>query len=342
MLTTDIHIASEFSASLEALKRAFDYSDEVPEVAASLMLGDLVQWGISDLPQATANKLFTTYNKPIFRILGNHEILEDRTTHLRPTMEQLMSLFFSSDMISHNGDIHPSSGGVSSPWWYYDLAYPTSSYKIRFIGMCTFEDTDVDNYGTYSSEQLQWLCDTLESADENTYIVMLNHWATKSFRRTDIYCNDFTPSEDYWLANYTSHSDAMLADIINAWMYGQSVSVSDSNPEIGYSVEFSHTFTGNKADKFVCWLTGHHHADGVFKDPDYPNQITVILDCTSVTWFQQFNDCMKDANSYSKDSVTLFGFEPFNRRITLIRLGANITSDMRNRTAVSIKLPEIS
>ena len=105
---------------------------------------------------------------------------------------------------------------------------------------------------------------------------------------------------------------------------------------------YCYRFGDNNAERFVCYLCGHEHADGVYTHPVFVKQICITLDCTTGDWFQSWNDTHQITETTARDSVTLFAFDPYTRMIKLIRLGANVTNDMKKRVATCIKLPEIS
>jgi hypothetical protein len=135
---------------------------------------------------------------------------------------------------------------------------------------------------------------------------------------------------------HDSNSD-FIATIVDAWMYGKTINASDND----YGL--SHTFNGNKANQFVCYLSGHEHQDGVNTLPNYNKQVDITFDCTCSFYNQLFNDLPRTTNEKKKidDSVTLFSFDPENRRINLCRLGSDITRDGRERKYANFALPYI-
>lgn len=318
MITTDVH--GDFGAYM----RALDFADEHKEVQCSLMLGDFTTY---ELPtQNEADGYFMSHVKPVLRLVGNHEIDAEGAT-----LEAIKERFFSTDMIEHNGDIHPNN----AMYWHKDIILETDGiHKLRLIGLYQYEGGTIDV--NYSGSQLQWLCEKLEEIDSNTHVVILSHYPFGPYNYNDIFNEYFSTSrEEFTHDSYKIQGGGgVIEPIVDAWMYGRSVSV-DNN-----GVVFSHSFETNHENQFVCYITGHEHEDAIFKCPKYPKQINVSLITTSGDSRNQvYGDLPRRENDKTRDAVTLFSYDWFNRRINLIRLGSDVTKQMRERKYTSFKLP---
>jgi hypothetical protein len=102
---------------------------------------------------------------------------------------------------------------------------------------------------------------------------------------------------------------------------------------------------GNKANQFVCYLTGHWHKDYVLKHPSLP-QIDIAQCCTAIKIDSYYSYSRGDIPSSSKgknqDSFNVVAVNWNQREVRLIRIGSDLTTDMRDRKMICIELPNTS
>lgn len=316
MFQTDQH------DDFDSINRALAFADEHKEVVCSVSLGDMTTNDL--LSKDVATYLFTKSNKPFFRLMGNHEI------EVNGNIQQLHETYYNSAIIGKNGENKPSN----KLYWYYDINLPSeSSKKLRMVGLFQFEKGT--NEAFYSMEQLTWFADLLNNTDDNTFVVILSHYNVNTWNKEDAYNEEFTPIPIYRASGYTENGGANSADaIVDAWINGKSITLTIDG--------VSKTFAFAKAHKqqFFCWISGHHHEDAIFRLSKYPEQINISLDTTCNFQYQcGFGDLPRRMTDKTRDSVTLIGFDWYNRRINIIRLGSDVTKDMRDRKYVSFDLP---
>ena len=266
-----------------------------------------------------------SHNKPVLRLVGNHEIDAQGAT-----IEAIKERFFSSDIIAHNGEIHPDN----ELYWHKDIILDTdSTHKLRIIGLFQYENNTINP--VYSNKQLLWLCDRLSEIDSNTHVLIASHYPFGPYKYENIYNEYFSTSEDEFEAVPTIVGGAnVIEPIVDAWMYGKTIQLNNNN-EL-----FNYTFSGNHEKQFVCYVTGHEHEDAVFQHPKYPKQIDINLITTSGDSRNQvYGDLPRREGDKTRDAVTLLSYDWFNRRINLIRLGSDVTKQMRERKYTSFKLP---
>lgn len=315
-----------------AVERALDFADECDQVVCTISLGDFTNDSVTD---ADAIDIFTGHRKPVYRILGNHEILYNTGT-----LVNLHDRYFNDTIVQHNGE----SKVQNELYWYKDIVLENvPNKKLRILGLCHFDfdktiqnsTSKLDGIATYSNEQLEWMCNRLEECDENTYVVALSHFPMTPYDVENPYNKYFTPNRNYFNNDYsTDWGNEVVAKIIDAWMYGKTVSTQN-----GSSV-FTHTFNGNRENNFMCWVSGHEHRDSAYTMINYPKQLDINLDTTCSFPSQcGFGDIPRRQDDKSRDSITLISFDWFNHGLNLIRLGSDVTKDMRDRKYTHIDLP---
>ena len=317
LFVTDVH------DDFDAFNRALDFADSCDEIVCTVSLGDIVTF--ENPTKAKATELFTSHNKPCLRVLGNHEVMYNTGD-----LSTLVDTYYNNDIVSHSGEVIDTG----KAYWYKDISvnneYETK--KLRLIGICEFENNSVDV--AFSDAQLNWLCNTLESCDSETYIVILSHYIGHRDNSAEPYNEYFTPKLN--MLPYKKYTGMeLISKIIDAWMHGTTVSFTNND------TIFSHTFTGNHVNSFMGWFNGHEHSDGIWTVEDYPKQVNFNLPCTCSKWQQTgFGDLPRRQNDKTVDCITLASFDWYTHGVNLIRLGSDVTIDMRDRKYAYVKLPD--
>lgn len=320
MIVTDVH------DDFESFNRALDFADECEEVICTISLGDFTTFG--NLTRERTIELFTSHKKPVYRILGNHELLYNDGD-----MVTLMNLYYNNDIVSHNGEIM----ATDKPYWYKDITVNNTflpNKKVRILGLCQFEGPNNSVNVYYSNDQLTWLCNLLDNTDSDTSIIALSHYEVGLWDGVNAYNDYFTPSPFYRYSHYDIKGGEPVDAIIDAWIHGSTVTV------VNHEVTFTHTFASAHPNQFITWLSGHQHEDYVYALTPYSDQIDIGFSCTCESYTQAgYGDLPRRKKDVSKDCVTLVGINWFDHSVDLLRLGSDVTLDMRNRKYTNIKLP---
>ena len=316
MIVTDEH------GSTEATKRALQYADEHDVISATLSLGD------TGSQLAVYGELAKNSKKPFLLTVGNHDMSDHYTSE-----QQLMENWYTKEHSTKLGaNFHQKE---NKPFYYYDILLANGVHKkVRVINI--MEHEKFYNPSPTSSEfvsdlQYQWLCEVLDSCDENTYVIITKHYPME-YADANVFCENFAPIKEYRCKKYESYS-GHLAKIIDAWIHGKSV-------EFVGEAQFSHTFSRSHKENFICYLTGHMHEDNCFTVKDYPEQVCISFACTCIDKRQLVGDLVRTQGRLD-DCVTCFSYNWNTRHINLLRLGSNVTADGRSRKYVSFKLPNI-
>lgn len=343
-ILTDLH------SDLTRFKRACAYADNVSEVLATLCLGDLIHHSNAQNPYP----LILNYTKPVISITGNHEVLKSGTI-TGWSESDIISNMYNSDQVAHNGETHPTD----KCYWYKDFSKTIdgTAKKLRVIGLHQYEGSGTGEQNTgsgkdvcfYSQDQIDWLIARLDEVDSNTWVMLLIHYAPTN-NLTRIEC-PFTPSASF---NFplqggsntggpsSMSDDEFIPKIIQAWIDGTTLDIS-CDITVGENVT---TITAVKptafsahAQKFAGYFCGHTHRDFVGKLINYPKQLQFSFITTSAATSQQTCDIGRETSGKTQDCFTLVGIDWFKNSINLIRIGADVTTDMRMRNYCNIPIP---
>ena len=317
MIVTDEH------GSTEATKRALQYADEHDVISATLSLGD------TGSSLDVYGDLAKNSKKPFLLTVGNHDMSDHYTSE-----QQLMENWYTKEHSTKLGaNFHQKE---NKPFYYYDIPSLANGVhkKVRVINIMEHEkfyNPSPTSTEFISDLQYQWLCEVLDSCDENTYVIITKHYPME-YADANVFCENFAPIKEYRCKTYEYYS-GHLAKIIDAWIHGKSV-------EIVGEAQFSHTFSRSHKENFICYLTGHMHEDNCFTVKDYPEQVCISFACTCIDKRQLVGDLVRTQGRL-EDCVTCFSYNWNTRHINLLRLGSNVTADGRSRKYVSFKLPNI-
>jgi hypothetical protein len=320
-----------------------DYADSHPYIMGTLFLGDFTAGLGYDHGTQYAQPILDMimqHNKPLLRVRGNHDSGITRAMY--------METWFPDRVVAKTGETHKEG----CPWWYIDFPYTykwkpsdndpasTSSKTLRIIG--NFDNDSgasaVSEYTGTSDEQYQWICDRLAECDANTHVMILRHYSTINVTEETL-IGDWRPKSRFWSpSGDNTANQGKLCAIIDAWMKSEaytSGTISKDFSEGGVS----------HADKFVCYLTGHWHKDYVLKHPTLP-QIDIAQTCTAIEnhGSNKYSKCDIPSSTSGKnqDSFNVVAVDMYRRAVNLVRIGSDVTTDLRERKMISIELPSLS
>ena len=318
MIVTDEH------GSTEETKRALQYADEHDVISATLSLGD------TGSPLDVYGDLAKNSKKPFLLTVGNHDMSDHYTSE-----QQLMENWYTKEHSTKLGaNFHQKE---NKPFYYYDIPSLANGAqkKVRVINIMEHEKfyTPSPTSTEFISDlQYQWMCEILDSCDENTYVIITKHYPME-YADANVFCEEFAPTKDYRCKTYESYS-GHLAKIIDSWIHGKNV-------EFVNESQFTHSFAKSHKENFICYLTGHMHEDNCFTVEGYPEQVCISFACTCIDKRQLVGDLVRTQGRL-EDCVTCFSYNWNTRHINLLRLGSNVTADGRNRKYISFKLPNIN
>lgn len=338
---SDVHGADE------EFERYISYSNEhADSIDALICTGDIIPWEPTQgIPWYSAYLKRST--KPFLFVAGNHDVGQTnysgidqataRTNYFDPIIEA--GYLSSSDFIG--------SGKCS---WFKDF----DSYKIRIIapfefGNCYTASSGVTNKCArrwYDTEVLEWLADALYTTPEGYSVIILTH--IMSSTNMDFVDHMFCTSEEIGFP-YTNWSNLFmntidgnpLEDLVNAFMNSTAISQTYNSAawtELGKTATVSKDFsTRSENGKFIAYFAGHIHGNYIFRSNTYPDQMCLVMPTASGNQFQRrYGDMMYSANCRNRDNFCVVGIDTENKMINLVKIGGQVTMDMRERTYASI------
>jgi hypothetical protein len=320
LITTDLH------SDWIRFTRALDYSKENLNLDMVLCLGDVCDVP-SQFPYFNWSENILNCDIPVLPIIGNHDACVVGGGTVYQTDEYLYNYFFSSALQEHNGEQHDNN----SLYWYKDIensytnSTGTHTNKIRIIGLNQYGLGEINEnraYIYYKQAQIDWLIDLLDNTSNDTYVIILTHTApSPNLNIVQSLWSDTTPIDLTSQYSKISNKD-MLCEIIDAWINGTNVNLTNTSTIGEDIISVDHTFTSHP-NNFICWLSGHSHKDSYCIPTNYPNQKIILFNCTTAIENQQDGDLGRNLTGKAQDCITLFSYDWDNNKIRLVRLGAD-------------------
>lgn len=181
---------------------------------------------------------------------------------------------------------------------YYYKDYPEKTIRLIVINVMLTGDED--------KAQHEWFEKVLNDAKEKKLNVIIgNHFA----------CWHGTKLESQW--NNTDWDSS-------AWF------------ELIVKYEASVDKFMKDGGEFICWFGGDTHWDFFGYNKDYPNQLSVCVDSANRWQCEVYSDLMRVKDTKSEDLANVIVVDTTCHLIKFIRVGANITSYMKERNTLCI------
>jgi len=310
---TDIHGDTQnFRQFAEALAQTEVFGQYIDD---AICTGDLVYENV-DNSSAFLDAYDTKY-RPIMLTVGNHDVkLAGRTAWrytegvtIQNTYERYIAPFISE----WNVTTDPSA---SYPTYYY------KDYAAQGVRMIVLDPIMNDVMPEYT-QQMAWLESTLNDARTNDLaVVAVEHYLIQG-----------TPS--YIDCGFTDHARAAATHIGDAYATESTV------------VEFQRKIAAFKqaGGEFVCWITGHMHADYLYTvtdvetddndqvTTDFGGQLCICTSLASTRVSTTVADREVGRGRHLWNAITVSRTEHL---VKIVRFGAEVNRWMQRKTAVAI------
>ena len=329
LVSTDVHGDSTRFA------RAMEYLDAMPSIDAGINLGDVVPASFNEDNDWFINAV-NGGEKPFFPIIGNHDAGNSASVALAGTMQQIFDKF-----------ILPLRDKIGIPTLdkpYYSVQNDTYKVTIIVLDVYDLPDTmaDASNFAVsrttwgMSQAQVNWLLSTLSGVPSNYTVLLAYHFAGDLNTK---YVCDWSQKIGFNYINPGGTYVGMLGDIINAWKNGTSINKSftpsqlqDYLPTLSVVADFSSRGVG----LFAAHLTGHIHRDYIGHLTAHPDQLLIGLTTAANDNYQNASDLDRAIGTKAEDAITVLGINTINKTVNLVRIGANVTNDMVNRSFIAL------
>lgn len=341
---------SDIHGDAERMRRMIEFGNDVG-VNAILATGDFCvnEWGDGGFDN-TYGALYSQSDAPILPVIGNHDVgaYNKIYTETPNTLAAVGAKYITPYMTAIGG----VQGGTDAGYYYKDFA----DFKVRVIVLCEYETPRVPNSGNtelkysiwsryLSQAQTNWFISTLNGVQSGWSVIVCMHQIIDVFEKYD---DEFKCRVAYSNADVTNYQGSIIQDIMDAYISRGTLSKSyhynnaDTSevPDITASADFS---AAN--GEFICYINGHTHKDGMGQSSVATNKqvnINVTTGSSRTDYIAVYDDLYRDKNTMSQDAFNMVAFDTDKKEIRVLRIGANVSADMRRRDYACIPYAQVS
>jgi hypothetical protein len=325
---TDVH------GDEERMKSAIDYLSYYDVFDLGVCLGDIAGSNYYGTDADFYVDSVKRSNKPFLTVLGNHDLGNGcgTDTSVTPTVSAEKFLIPTADKMGE-GDVGP----------YYYREFPDYKISIMVLNVYDAPDTRLPD-GSFavsrtceliSQEQVDFIIKTLKNIPKDYHLIILLHTFFDSEVVVDCPFTQRKEKNHNPIAHAPYGASGLLPDIIGAWTLGgklkktySPIILTEYLPEISVDADFTERGEGI----FVCYLAGHLHSDTVAYSEKYNNQNIVYLASMANDLWQNFcSDLPRAIGTKAEDLLTSVSIDTECREVRLVRIGSDMTMDMRER-----------
>lgn len=329
---TDIHCCED------QLRSAIEYLNAMPALDAGICLGDMQGSDFAENDGSWYYQTIKNSEKPFYTVIGNHDGGNWSEKEKCGTKEEVFEKFIAST--------RDTMGMPKLDRTYYSTRF--DEYKIFLIVMDNYMAPDTrDEEGDFefhrgavciNQDEIDWLIQTLMNVPNDYHVLIARHGYPDDVEAIP---GNWTDAGAVTLSEggYYGKSE-IVPDIVNAWIKGEVLEKSyepvDRNeilPVLSVKADFSKRGTG----VFIGYLIGHIHADVLGRSAVYPEQnIIYFASAANDNWQNGEADLLRLRGSKAEDCLTVLAVDNVKRCLHLVRVGANYTGDLVERTYTTI------
>lgn len=328
-------ISADIHGCVDRLEEAICYLNEIPCLDCAIHLGDMQPSNFSENDGKWFTETLQQAKKPFYAVAGNHDGGNSVKGNISATRQEVFEKFFA-----------PIKNVMNLPTLnktYYRVDF--AAYKIVLIVLDNYimPETKDDNgdfifhrgYETYDQAQLNWLVETLKSVPQDYHLMIANHSFTEPCKEVD--CVWSQPNAKIAEGKFMYGKQDVLTRIIDAWMYGKGIEFAVEPEKIYSSLPILHVkadFTNRKEGSFIGYFIGHTHQDIYGRCVNYPKQSVFVFASSANDLWQNANcDLPRAYGTKQEDLLTVCSIDTEERKVKLVRIGSNITTELTNRTS---------
>lgn len=228
-----------------------------------------------------------------------------------------------------------------------------SEQKVRYIVVYEYElPEQYDSDGTtllagrgarwISQAQANWFVEALRTTPDGYGVIVAKH-APDGKRGDD--SNPFNSpflkgkehQQTYQYVGGVSYT-TFFADIVQAFIDKTTLSktIQQEAGTITGSVTINADFTTTGGREFICYVTGHTHADGISILKDYPEQLDLNINCNN-TFYQHYSNLHLAEGTIYEDAINVYSIDRNRGVIHVVRIGGEYSADGDRRDILTIK-----
>lgn len=322
----------------DRIKSMVQYLNYKEGIDAGLMLGDMegsnftsdAKWYTEAVNQA---------EKPFFTMIGNHDGGNRKVAATNGSKQQVFEKYILP--------VREKTGIADLDKTYYAVNF--DEYKITLIMLDNYmapDDRDENGDFVYSrgseclnQAEVDWLIDTLKEVPSDYHVLIARHGYPDEAIKTK--CDWSQEYGDIIGSNETEYGKCNLVpDVVDAWIHGKvlcreyaPLDANSTLPTLKVNADFSKRGEG----VFISYLIGHVHRDVRGTASPYTEQNILCFPCSGDdTWTNGDCDLPRLPNTKAIDCLTVVAVDTKERRINMVRIGANITYKMVDRTFTTL------
>ena len=305
--------------------------------AFAVHTGDLVPWNTSD-DYRYFYDMTASSEIPVYNTIGNHDTFHDAAVKTDQHQNDINTNRELYDMF-----VSPLKGITCSgtPYYYVDF----EKEKLRMIALSPY-DNECEEYCVRDKyavlqRQADWLIETLESAQEQGYgVIIAAHEIAEPVKAGDNnygFCQRYSP----WGTPENNPHTQVVEDIVDAFLCGGEVKGNYGYPNVEETVTVDYKF--KKGGEFICYLAGHRHGDYAGYLPKHPKQLCLWMTCSCCfpagryNFGEEASDLPRIPGTVSEDAVNFCVIDRKRRTVTIIRMGASVNDLLEERIAARFR-----
>lgn len=341
-----IHMMADIHGDATRFSRYCKYLEDMPAIDAGICLGDMQSSNFYDDIDWYINSV-NALTKPYLTVIGNHDAGNTNSTSTSGTTEGCFTKFIQPTL--------DRIGLTNLDKTYYCRYF--DDYKIAIIVLNVHDLPNNSSGNTYtvsrkvmalSQTQVNWLLSTLNNIPVDYHVMLCYHYTDAYAQYVD---SNFTfkrfASGHMGLDSTMVAYQSLIGDIVDAWKNRKAInetytpsSIAPTLPTLSVSYDFS----ARTASHFIGHFCGHAHGDSICRFEKYTDQLVFYWawgfykdDYTSSPIY---NDTPRLKGTRSEDLTTLVCVDTARSAVNIVRIGANATIDMVDRTMTRIKYEE--
>lgn len=344
-------IATDIHSDKERFNRIFDLCN-LSEINSMFVLGDLVEGGNDWSTFSDWQDKVLSITKPVLSIPGNHEFTQSVSAGDQLTDSQIADRYYTEQMVTHNGDVHPTISGVVKPYFTrnFTTSFNGTTYTIKCIFLYQYERPFVAPSGSsipadhgkdgvyYTQEQIDWVLEQLDDCISNGYIALIcSHAPISNYYLPNMPFNPIYYGNKQIIWSYEENK-SMFEEILNAYVTGGSIDgtyrfigkdLENGAYPVLSTITINHSFSG--VGKFACNICGHAHDGGIgyLGTESAHNTLLriVVSPVGSSNSVQTRNNWSRRSSDKLQDCVNVITYDAIRDKVKIVRFGSNITNN---------------
>ena len=232
-------------------------------------------------------------------------------------------------------------------WYYHDF----SAKKIRLISINLYQYGGASRWYThFTSEQLAFVVDALETVPEDYGVILLYHSPQGAMTPAENYTEFYQTEHPAWSSWHNSVSGGVpLYDIVDAFIARTTLTKTYTQTGTPSSITVECDFSAVPSTcEFIAHVTGHVHMDLItYLSGTTQKQLMLNVTCgisayggASYRYLANANDIPRNNTDASQDAFNVYVIDRDNGVVKVVRFGSNRKYNNETRQYMEIPYKE--